>query len=82
MGFPGSSVVKNPPANAEDAGDGGSIPRWERSPGEGNSNPLQCFCLENSMARGACWVTVHQVAESQTQLSMQAWDGTAKAQKF
>ena len=34
------------------------------------------------MTRGACWVTVHQVAESQTQLSMQAWDGTAKAQKF
>ena len=49
---------------------------------EGNGNSLQCSCLENSMARGACWVTVRQVAESQTQLSMQAWDGTANAQKF
>ena len=37
-GFPGGSVVKNPPANA---GDAGSIPGWGRSPGEGNGNPLQ-----------------------------------------
>ena len=41
MGFPGGSVVKNPPANAGDAGDTGSIPGSGRSPGEGNGNPLQ-----------------------------------------
>ena len=43
-GFPGGSVVKNPPANA---GDVGSIPGSGRSPGEGNGNPLQYSCLEN-----------------------------------
>ena len=40
MGFPGGSVVKNSPTNAGDVG-------WERSPGEGNGNPLQCSCREN-----------------------------------
>ena len=53
MGFPGGLVVKNLPANAGDAGDVGSIPGWERFPGEGNGNPLQYSCLENSMNRGA-----------------------------
>jgi len=38
--------------NARDVGDAGSIPRLGRSPGEGNDNPLQYFCLENSMDRG------------------------------
>ena len=50
MGFPGGSVVKNPPANA---GDVGLIPGLGRSPGEGNGNPLQYSCLENPMDRGA-----------------------------
>ena len=45
-GFPGGSVVKNLPANA---GDTGSVPGSGRSPGEGNSNPLQCSCLGNLM---------------------------------
>ena len=49
-GPPGGLAVKNPPANAEDTG---SIPRWGRSPGEGNGNPLQYSCLENPMDRGA-----------------------------
>ena len=49
-GFPGGSVVKNLPANA---GDTGSIPGWGRSPGVGNGNPLQYFCLENPMDRAA-----------------------------
>ena len=40
-------VVKDPPANAEDARDVGSIPRLERSTGEGNGNPLQYSCLEH-----------------------------------
>ena len=52
-GLPGGTVVKNPPANAGDAGDAGSIPGSGRSPGEGNGNPLQYSCLKNSMDRGA-----------------------------
>ena len=50
MNFPSDSVVKNPPANARDLC---SIPGLQRSPGEGNDNPLQYSCLENSMDRGA-----------------------------
>ena len=46
-------MIKNPPANARDTGDTGSIFGSERSPGGGNGNPLQYFCLENSMDRGA-----------------------------
>ena len=60
MGFPGGSVVKNPPANA---GDTGSILESGRSPGEGNGNPLQYSCLENSMDRGTWWATVHGVTK-------------------
>ena len=40
-----------------------------RCPGDGNGNPLQYSCLENSMDRGACWATVHGITKSQTQLS-------------
>ena len=58
-GFPGGSVVKNPPINA---GDLGSIPGSGRPPGEGNGNPLQCPCLGNLMDRGAWWATVHGVS--------------------
>ena len=47
--FPGGTVVKNPPANAGDARDAGLIPRLGRSPGEGNGNPFQYSCPENSM---------------------------------
>ena len=61
MGFPGGSVVKNLPANA---GDVGLIPGLVRSPGEGNGNPLQYFCLENSMDRGTWKPTVHEVTKS------------------
>ena len=46
-------VVNNLPANAGDARDTGLIPGLGRSPGERNGNPLQYFCLENSMDRGA-----------------------------
>ena len=49
-GFPGGSAVKNPPANA---GDAGTINGSGRSPGEGNGNLLQCSCLKNPMDRGA-----------------------------
>ena len=58
--------VKNPPANAGDLRDAGSIPRLGRSPGGGNSNPLQYSCLENPMDRGTWWATVHGAAKSQT----------------
>ena len=57
------SVVKNPPANAGDAGGVGSVPGAGRSPGEGNGYPLQYSCLENSMDRTAWWDTVHGVTE-------------------
>ena len=49
--------------------------RWEswvqsgRSPGGGHGNPLQYSCLENPMARGSWWATVHGAAKGQTQLS-------------
>ena len=58
QGFPGGSVVKNPPASA---GDAGLIPGPGRSPGGGNGNPLQHSCLENPMDRGAWLATVHEV---------------------
>ena len=53
-------MVKNPPTNA---GDTGSISGLGRSPGEGNGNPLQYFCLENPTDRGAWWATVHGVVK-------------------
>ena len=54
-------VVKNPPANTGDIRDAGSIPKLGRSPGGRNGNLFQYSCLENSMGRGACWATVHEV---------------------
>ena len=57
-------MVKNPPAKQEMcAGDTGSISVWGKSLGEGNGNPLQYFCLENPMDRGAWWATVHEVTK-------------------
>ena len=66
-GFPGGSDGKDSACNA---GDPGSIPGLGRSPGEGNGNPLQFFCLENSMDRGDYGTTVHEVTKNQTQLSV------------
>ena len=62
-------LVKNPPANAGDARDAGSIPGMGRPPGGGNDNPLQHSCLENPMDRGAWWAIVHRVAKIWTRLS-------------
>ena len=67
-GFPGGAVVKNLPANRGDTRDMGSISGWGRCPGEGNGNPLQYSCLENSIDKGAWWATI-PVANSQTPLS-------------
>ena len=49
--------------SACNAGGLGSIPGLGRSPGEGNSNPLQYSCLENPMDREAWWATVHGVSQ-------------------
>ena len=59
-------VIKNPPANAGDARDMGSIPGWGRPPGGRHGNPLQYSCLEDPMDTRAWWATVHGVTESQT----------------
>ena len=53
MGFPGSSVVKNLPADAGDASDVGLIPGSGRSPGGANGNPLQYSLLGNATVSGA-----------------------------
>ena len=61
-----SLVAPNPPANA---GDSSWIPGSGRSPGEGNGNPLQYSCLENSKDRGAWRAMVHRVTKIRAQLS-------------
>ena len=69
-------VAKNPPVNARDIRDTGSI-RLGSSLGGGTGNPFQCSFLENPMDRGAWQVAAHRVAKSQTrlkQLSMQTHD--------
>ena len=62
LGFPGGSAGKESACNA---GDWGSIPGSGRSPGEGNSYPLQYSCLENPTDRATWRTTVDEVAESQ-----------------
>ena len=59
-------AVKNPPANAGDIAEVGLISGSEKFPGGGHGNPLQYSGLENLMARGAWWATVHRVAKSWT----------------
>ena len=63
--FPGGSDGK---ASARVAEDPGLISGSGRCPGEGNGNPLQYSCLENSMDGGAWWSTVHGVGKSRTRL--------------
>ena len=84
LGFPGGTVVKNPPA---DPGDVDSIPGWGRPPAGGHGSPLQCSRLENPMDRGAWqaaslglqrlrhdWVTNTLVVQGQRlRLSMQGF---------
>ena len=64
-----AQVVKNSSANAGDSADSGSIPGYEKSPGERNGKPLQYSCLGNPLDRGAWRATVHGVAKSQAKLS-------------
>ena len=59
-------MLKNPPANAGDTGDAGSIPGSGRSPGAGHGNPLQYSCLGNSTNRRTWRVIVYGVVKSQT----------------
>ena len=59
-------VVKNPPANAGDTGDVGSVPGSGRPTRGGNGNPLQYSCWDNPMNRKAWQATVRGVAESDT----------------
>ena len=65
-GFPGDSDSDESACNA---GDPGSIPGLGRVPREGNGNPLQFFCLENSTDREAWQATVHRVRKSLTLLN-------------
>ena len=61
-------VVKNPPANAGDVRDVGSILRSGKSPGGEHGNPLQYSCPENPMDRGTWWATIYRAAKSQARL--------------
>ena len=61
-----ASVAKNTPANAGDITDMGLIPGLGRSPGGEHGNPLQYYCLENSVDRGAWQANVHRFAELDT----------------
>ena len=72
---PIAQLVNNSPANAKNTRfcmKRRFNPWMGRSPGEGNGNPLQYSCLENSMDRAAWWATVHGVSKSQTRLSTHA----------
>ena len=69
MGIPQGLSDKQITCNAGDTGNVGLIPGSGRSPGEGNGNPLQYSCLENSMDREAWWAAVHGVANSRTRLN-------------
>ena len=70
-------VVKNPPANAGDPGELGSIPGSGRSPGGGHVSPLQFSCLENPMDRGVWWATVHKIAK-ESDTAEGAWHNGTK----
>ena len=69
---PVAQLVKKLPASSGDTADIGSVPGSGRSPGEGNGNPLQYSCLENSMDREAWLATVHGITKSWAQLNTHA----------
>ena len=80
LGFPGSSVVKNPPASAGDTEDLGSVPGSGSAPGEGNGNPFHYSCLENPMDKGTWQTVIHRVTQSQTQLNTHTHTHTHRAE--
>ena len=74
-------MVKNPPANARDERDSGSIRGSGGSPGVGNGKPLQYSCLENSNDRGVWWAEVHGVTKESdtTQYSTDPYKSSQRA---
>ena len=68
-GFPGDTVVKNPPANAVDSRDARSISKTRKFPGGGSVNAFQYSCLGNPIDRATWWATVHRVTKCWTLLS-------------
>ena len=66
MGFPGGAVVKNPPANAGDTRDSGSIPGSGKSSRGESGNPLQYSCRENSVDSEPWWATAQGSPELDT----------------
>ena len=74
LGFPDCASGKDLPA---DAGDAGSIRRWERSPGVRNCNPFQYSCLENSTDSGVWRATVRGVTKSQTCAHTHVYDANS-----
>ena len=66
--FPRLPRCLNSKESAYNARDVGSNPESGRSPGEGNGNPLQYFCLGNPIEREAWWARVHGVTKSQIRL--------------
>ena len=69
LDFPDGSAGKESSCNAGDIGDVGLIPGWGRSSEEGNGNPLQYSCLENSMDRRARQAIVYRVTNNRTPLT-------------
>ena len=63
-GFPGGTSDNEPACQSGDVRRQGSIPRFGRSPGGGQGNPLQCSCLDNPIDKGAWGATVHGVTQS------------------
>ena len=80
--FLDGSAGKESTCNAGDTGNTGLIPGEGRFPGEGNRNPLQYFCLENSMDRGAWRATVYRVTKSWTHLTEQLKNKKGKKKKM
>ena len=69
MGYPSGSIGEEFACNAGVTGYAGSIAGSGIFPGEGNGNPLQYSCLENSMDGGAWWATVQRVTSKQAGIS-------------
>ena len=75
-------MVENPPVNAGDLRDAGSIPGSGRSPGEGKGNPLRYSCLGNLRDGGAWQATVHRVTRVGHDLAQSFFLPTIKTSKY